>query len=958
MYRFKFPAIALLVGILLFAGCQGGVENPTTPPSDLTQVPARDQAIQPENTYLMGFYDIYFDIEEGSFETVGNRNTNFTLNIVAFLNKMLIPPNGITFDSIVIHNDDPSFIGVDVEFSIHHPFPGYDQYNAYDLRGVVIGNGADILDYGNLRTSLHGTDLWMKNPDGYTRWFNPTEFTTDLIFGYTPGGFQNLAGDANVNPYKYYGKHLGKDDNFWSWLTGGVHFDGIFESGSGRTMELEFPMPPEGIGIMFGYAVVVCWEEQGPTGPYTPYHIPEAVAVSVSQTPDVWYDGVDSGGDLILDIDLFAWEHQPSTVKIESSVLDGIAEFDAETYGQPLMDHVSTYHVEATAKPLDTTEGHEAWIIAEYDGFDYSNGLPDIPHAEGSLAAFFRYDLYIGDEELVTIPIPQNLINVTTPGVVNLFWDPVVWADLAGYNVYRKLSIEAEYDFETPLNGTVLTDPDYIDTDIEVDGTIYNYVVTAVDIDTTESSPSNETTANPVYNGPVGFDSCAAAGIVKLFWDPVLPPPELDGYNIYRKESTEPDYDFGTPLNAVPIPRTFYYDNTVLMDGTTYNYVATAVSTDPIESLPSNETSATSLYTAPAGFTDMDNPDGTMGSTNVSNIINAAIHPDGSVNLAWDASGVQGVRFVRGNLEDGTWSSQVTVSGYPTDQPDIAVDSEGVAHLLFSNYYNYNRKYYYATVDLDNNVENYTEVYAFTAVSNTRLEPTIAIDRDDEVHMVFPGNDGTACLMYVHGKDPSDFSTAENITTNVYSLEFWIQPDLATDHFGNVHLIWRASSSALRYMYRNTDGTWSTPVTANASVGGYPVYPKIAVDNVGDVHIAWHSISTVGYVNNRSGSFQGMVIPGSASTNHIGLALDRDGNAYLSSYQSSGMIVYVYLIDRDSNFIQSAQVNNDSPLQGAWPTFAGNIDPCWTSNTSTIAFWKLYPTPYAPPKFARIQTDY
>lgn len=118
--------------------------------------------------------------------------------------------------------------------------------------------------------------------------------------------------------------------------------------------------------------------------------------MSVSQTPDVWYNEVDgSDGDLVLDIDLFGWECQPSTIKLESSVLDGINEFDAEVYGMPLGDHTSTYYVEAEAKTLNSVEDHYVWVIAEYDGLDYSNGLPDIPHADGSLAAFFRYPVYV-----------------------------------------------------------------------------------------------------------------------------------------------------------------------------------------------------------------------------------------------------------------------------------------------------------------------------------------------------------------------------------------------------------------------------------------------------------------------------------------------------------------------------------------------------------------------------------
>ena len=389
--------VIFITGITLMLGCSGSqTASPIMPGNDPAVTQGSSSSIS-NGQYLLGYYDIYFDIGTASFEIVENRTAAFTLNIVPFLNKMTIPQNGITFDSIVLHQDDPAFLGVDVEFTIYHPFPGYDQYDAYDLRGVIISDGADMLAYENLYTAQHGTDLWMKNPDGYTRWFNPTEFTSETIFGYYPGGWQNLEGNALLNPYKYYSKHLQKDDNLWSYLTGNNNWDGIFEGGAGRTMELEFPFPPDGLGIMFGYAVVVCWEDQGSEPPYYPVHVPEALAASVTVTPDIWYNEIDgSGGDLILDIDLFAWEHQPELIKIESSVLDSIAEFDFETYAGVGGEHFSTWHVEGTAKSLNTADDHYFWVIAEYENFDYSNGVTGIPFPSDPLAAFYRYDLEIG----------------------------------------------------------------------------------------------------------------------------------------------------------------------------------------------------------------------------------------------------------------------------------------------------------------------------------------------------------------------------------------------------------------------------------------------------------------------------------------------------------------------------------------------------------------------------------
>ena len=415
-----FSIGVLIMAILLMSGCGKGGGDPVAP---LTVDNPVGQDVNDSNggpyTSLLGYYDIYFDPGSETFEIAENRTTAFTLNIVPLLNRMTIPMNGITFDNIVVHTDDPAILGVDVQFTVYHPFPGYEQYQAYDLRGVVIGDGTDVLEYGGITVGRQETDLWMKNADGFTQWFNPTDFTVENIFGYMPHGWQNYQGNAQLNPYKYYAKSLQQDDDLWTFLTGAYNWDGVFESGNGRTMELEFPLPPDGIGLFFGYAVVVAWEDQGETGPYVPYHVTEPVAISANVTPDIWYDGINTGGDLIVDFDLFAWEEQPDTIKIESSVLDNIAEFDAMAIGTPVSDTVTSYSISTPADDLVTTEGHYLWVIAENTDKNYSNGMTGLPYADGPLATFFRFDVPVSDSSDNTPPVINGITDDIDPEGLN-----------------------------------------------------------------------------------------------------------------------------------------------------------------------------------------------------------------------------------------------------------------------------------------------------------------------------------------------------------------------------------------------------------------------------------------------------------------------------------------------------------------------------------------------------------
>ena len=107
-----------------------------------------------------------------------------------------------------------SYVDVDVDIGLTHPFPGATQYNGYDVRGVFIANGSAFFNHNHdLKYAINGVDQYMMDdptdgdgggPDGYTRWFNPSEFLVSGIFGYTKGddASPDYSGTATVNPYK------------------------------------------------------------------------------------------------------------------------------------------------------------------------------------------------------------------------------------------------------------------------------------------------------------------------------------------------------------------------------------------------------------------------------------------------------------------------------------------------------------------------------------------------------------------------------------------------------------------------------------------------------------------------------------------------------------------------------------------------------------------------------------
>ncbi len=408
MRNIMFCAILLIEVFLL--GCSGNPVSPNETP-EVTDSPGNTAQV---NTHLWGYFDVYIDIENQTAEAVLNRSAMFAANVVDFVNN---PVTNLGFD-IYGTPTGSGYVDVDIDVSITHPFPGMNMYNGYDVRGIFMGEGSGTMTYESLNFPEYGSDQVMYDydetdsdpydglvgmPDGYTRWFNADEFTEPGLFGYTqgalatPGYIDNL--DSNLNPYKYFADGLGADDNLWTFLDG-TSDDGVFSAGSTNTRNyyLRFPTPTP--DVQYGYAIVANWEAED----VHPSNAVEAVALNVDDNSTVYYvDNTTKGGNLILDVELFGWNYQPSTVKIESTVLSAVEEITAVPGSVP-----STYEIDILADTVSGTEGNEYWVIAEYDGHDYTcyltppNGAPT-----DTLAAFFRCDLDVSNE---APPPPQEII--------------------------------------------------------------------------------------------------------------------------------------------------------------------------------------------------------------------------------------------------------------------------------------------------------------------------------------------------------------------------------------------------------------------------------------------------------------------------------------------------------------------------------------------------------------------
>ncbi len=467
---------ACVASATIGCGRADGPVTPTGPMQGSARIAAQAQ------THLWGWFNVFMDMETGEVVFAPNRQAMFTANVVNFLNSKPLNLKFKINETLVW----VGYIDVDIDVAITHPFPGLPQYNGYDVRGVFMGDGSGVLASTGVVYPVGGVDQFVLDdpdssgtdypgggPDGYTRWFNFTEFSLPgmPLFKYTPGKMASpdFAGTATLCPYKYFADGLGTYEDAFTWLIGHADQHGQFSSGATneRNYYLRFPDPAP--HLRFGYAVIADWK--GVEEQYHPSNAPEAVACRIEDHSNVFYvDDTQKGGGLNLDISLFDWSGQPSAITIESTVLSSPHGLDAsEMVPVGGNEDYSTWHVEVPADGIEGVEGNEYWVIAEYSAYDYSNDFGTHNLAENDpLAAYFRRDLDVSPE-------PGNLDPVCGLQVVTTDFDewvevPVEFDASSAYDPDPGDVLTYEWDFNG--NGVYGEDPgDSIDEGDEVNPT-------------------------------------------------------------------------------------------------------------------------------------------------------------------------------------------------------------------------------------------------------------------------------------------------------------------------------------------------------------------------------------------------------------------------------------------------------------------------------------------------------
>ena len=347
-----------------------------------------------------------------------------------------------------------------------------------------MSNGVSSLQYGQVKYSggpQAGIDeAVLLNADGYSRWFNYTEFNgnTKPLFEYTPGAMSNNpAPTASINPYRNFADGLPESYDYYEWIANSAFAKdrGIFRAGAtnSRRYELQFPMPGGNPLLRFQYAVMATWSPgdstlTGDPSVWDPGDFPEDANidepffVATSTVASTLYnDGVGkNGGNFTADIEVFDWQggstggngvvNEIELMTVEGDFIPGgmvmLSQSELGTAASPGTVNSSVFQVEiADCSPV-TSGVNEFWVVVESAGVNsdsYDQGMGTEFPSGATRAAFYRGAVFVDDK----VPAEAN-----TPPEINIIED-----DLVGPGFYKD---PVTVDDPPTTYNCIYTDPD------------------------------------------------------------------------------------------------------------------------------------------------------------------------------------------------------------------------------------------------------------------------------------------------------------------------------------------------------------------------------------------------------------------------------------------------------------------------------------------------------------------
>jgi hypothetical protein len=371
---------------------------------------------------LWGLWDVAIT-EDGTVEYAPLHSANFALNVAG-----IIKPPDLGFELTSLYQT-PEYVDYYLDVNITHTIYNEGGFTGFDVCGVVMGEGNTVNPLNTELTYAGPGSLQLLNADGYTRWMNQPEFSNPGlgIFGFTnaTAGTPGYNPGATLNPYKYFCDGLDVGVNAHANIQANPASRGVFTEGASNGRQ--YVVRSAGAGVIFQYAILARWAfPDGFPGPPSGVpeafpveaNAPEAVAVSITDnTSDMWYDGVNAGGNFTADLSVINWNAEPAggtmsdyTIRIGSAswLNPHTLDMTVDTSGENYCSYNIDIPVLAVASGPITVWFEITQVEETYaNPFGLSSDVDD-----ENIAAYFTYTA-----------------NVSSQNPTNEFWEPPVGHD-------------------------------------------------------------------------------------------------------------------------------------------------------------------------------------------------------------------------------------------------------------------------------------------------------------------------------------------------------------------------------------------------------------------------------------------------------------------------------------------------------------------------------------------------
>ncbi len=414
--------------LLVITGCMSGHNNPTSTSLDPATTGEDDSLDNPLQyrrlpNSMWGLWRVEVNKFDGSLDVVPLRGAMFNANVNMYLAPPYSPTSMLSV-KILPASDIPNGY-LDLEVGLRHPFIGQNRFKGFDVRCIFMADGSVVSeqDPAIIFSGAEAGEAYMLNPDGYTRFWNATEFTDpDPLFSFTPG---QLGSDpdptATLNPYKYFADDLSIDSDVKDMSTANR---GVFSPDGDsrvRNFKLQFPVYG-GPQIIFNYGVDASWAPPDPGGEpeYPVESFPpnaqtqEAYHVDIDTSgTNAWFDGVDSGGAVNLSLEIFDWQAVTGSEGVSGEILSLWVESPIFTAPLDLLPIASVTDGSKPTSSVFTVELDETYLNLTDSGLfrllgSVESVMPDtyepqfpggdgLVYPEGTLAAYFMGTISIGD---------------------------------------------------------------------------------------------------------------------------------------------------------------------------------------------------------------------------------------------------------------------------------------------------------------------------------------------------------------------------------------------------------------------------------------------------------------------------------------------------------------------------------------------------------------------------------